>query len=132
MYIHVFKRMKYYFQCTFITSINFNICHSFDCTCLFVKLVELDVSRPVIDCDTVKISFSSNGRTQCQLDDGSFTNCNSPYSQSGLRQGEHTVIIRVTDGRGGYKQQSVTFTIILGIEQHLLAMVCELPIYINR
>lgn len=76
--------------------------------------MELVVGPPVVDCDTVTISFSSNGRTQCQLDHRYFVNCKSPYSQSGLRGGKHTVTIRATDGRGGYKQKTVTFTIILG------------------
>ena len=77
--------------------------------------VELVISPPVVDCDTVTISFSSNGRTQCQLDRRYFTECQSPYHQSGLRGGKHTVTIRATDGRGQYKQDSVTFNIILGM-----------------
>lgn len=78
--------------------------------------MELNVSRPVVDCDTVKIAFSSNGRrAQCQLDNRYFTYCSSPYRQSGLRGGKHTVTIRATDGRGRYKQKSVTFIIVLGM-----------------
>ena len=76
--------------------------------------MELNFNSPIVDCDTVTVTFSSNGRTQCQLDYGDFTYCKSPYRQSGLRGGEHTVTIRITDGRGGYEQKSVTFTIILG------------------
>ena len=76
--------------------------------------MELNISPPVVDCDTVTITFSSNGRTQCQLDQRYFTYCKSPYHQSGLRSGKHTVTIRTTDGHGGYKQKTVTFTIILG------------------
>ena len=77
-------------------------------------LVELNINSPIVDCDTVTVTFSSNGRTQCQLNNRYFTYCRSPYRQSGLRGGEHTITIRTTDGRGGYKQKSVTFTIILG------------------
>ena len=85
------------------------------CYTYFLFSVELNISPPVVDCDTVTITFSSNGRTQCQLDQRYFTYCKSPYHQSGLRSGKHTVTIRTTDGRGGYKQKTVTFTIILGI-----------------
>jgi len=91
--------------------------HHISCTtfCCF-NLVKLNVSLPVIDCDKLKIAFSSNGkRTQCQLDHGYFRYCSSPYSQSGLRGGKHTVTIRATDGHGGYKQKSVTFIIVLGM-----------------
>ena len=77
--------------------------------------VELVISPPVVDCDTVTVSFSSNGRTQCQLDHRYFTDCQSPYRQSGLRGGKHTVTIRATDGRDHYIQDSVTFNIILGM-----------------
>ena len=70
----------------------------------------------MIDCDTVKIAFSSNGkRTQCKLDHRYFRYCSSPYSQSGLRGGRHTVTIRATDGHDEYKEESVTFIIVLGM-----------------
>ena len=86
--------------------------------------VELNIKPPVIDCDTVKISFSSNGRrTQCQLDNGYFADCKSPHLQSGLRRGKHTVTIRATDGRGGYKQKSVTFIIVLGMYRKLPSLI---------
>ena len=78
-----------------------------------------------MDCDTVTIPFSSNGRTHCQLDQRYFTNCKSPYHQLGLRSGKHTVTIRTTDGRGEYKQKTVTFTIILG-KYYLHAMFSEI------
>ena len=77
--------------------------------------MELVISPPVVDCDTVTIFFSSNGKTQCQLDRRYFTDCQSPYRQSGLRGGKHTVTIRATDGRGQYIQDSVMFNIILGM-----------------
>ena len=78
--------------------------------------MELKIGSPVVDCDTVTISFSSNGRTQCQLDNRYFTYCQSPYRQSSLHGGKHTVAIRATNGRGDFKQDSVTFTIILGMK----------------
>ena len=77
-------------------------------------LVELKINSPIVDCDTVTVTFSSNGRTQCQLDNRYFTYCSSPYRQSGLLAGEHTITIKTTDGGGGYEQKSVKFTIILG------------------
>ena len=92
----------------------------FNCLCYSI-VVELDVSPPVVDCDTVTVSFSSNGRTQCQLDHGNFRNCKSPYSRSGLRGGQHTITIRATDGRSGYVQKTATFAIVLGMVYcHLL------------
>ena len=113
--------MKHYKQCTYVAicCLATSTCHYIGCACIVhtyvVFSVELNINPPVVDCDTVTIIFSSNGRTQCQLDHRYFTYCKSPYHQSGLRRGKHTVTIRTTDGLGGYKQKSVTFTIILGM-----------------
>lgn len=88
--------------------------HCISIFCCFIS-VKLDISPPVVDCDTVKISFTSNGITKCQLNQGYFTDCTTPFFQSNLREGDYTFVITATDEHGQVKQDSVTFTITLGM-----------------
>ena len=63
----------------------------------------------MVTCGEVTVQFTANGETQCRLDSGSFTGCTSPYHQSGLHGGQHVITVRTSDGRDGYKQDSVSF-----------------------
>jgi len=77
--------------------------------------VWLNVGTPVVNCDTVRVNFSANGRTECKLDDGKFKYCRSPYYKSWLSNGKHTITIRASDGLGGYETQRLSFTVQLGM-----------------
>lgn len=65
------------------------------------------------------ISFSSNdsgggvvAAHQCKLNGGVFTNCNSPYTFSGLTQGNHTFFVQAIDSAGNISSiQSYSWTI---------------------
>jgi len=78
-------------------------------TIINTTTAQLDISTPVVTCGNVSVQFIANGDTQCQLDSGNFIACTSPYQQSGLHGGHHVITIRTSDGRNGYKQDSVSF-----------------------
>lgn len=78
-------------------------------TIINTTIAQLDISTPVVTCGDVSVQFTANGDTQCRLDSGFFTDCASPYRQSGLHGGQHVITIRTSDGRDGYKQDSVSF-----------------------
>ena len=71
-------------------------------------LAQLEVNPPTVMCDSVSVTFTTNGDTQCQLNNGSFTDCKSPYHRSGLHGGKHTITIKTSDG---LNQESVSFTV---------------------
>ena len=71
-------------------------------------------------CDSVSVAFTTNTNTQCQMDTGSFTDCKSPYRQSGLHGGLHTVTVRTSDG---LNQESVSF-MISGLYIHTCMYAC--------
>lgn len=78
---------------------------------IFITTAQLDISTPVVTCGEVTVQFMANGDTQCQLDSGSFIDCTSPYHHSGLGGGQHVITVRISDGQGGYKHESVSFHI---------------------
>lgn len=71
-------------------------------------LAQLNVNPPIVSCDAVSVTFITNSDTQCQLDSNSFTDCKSPYHQSGLSRGVHSIRIKIPDG---VIQRFVSFTI---------------------
>ena len=77
--------------------------------------VWLNVGSPIINCDSVRLNFSTNGRPECKLDNGIFRYCKSFYLKTWLSSGQHNITIRVSDGLGGYKIDIILFTIQLGM-----------------
>ena len=84
-------------------------------------LAQLEVNPPTVTCDSVSVTFTTNGDTQCQLDSGSFTDCKSPYHQSGLHGGKHTITIKTSDG---INQESVSFTAPGSVRMYVCMYVC--------
>jgi large repetitive protein len=85
--------------------------------------VKVDGTAPVVtitsrpdDPSSVKspsFGFSANepASFQCKLDSGSFTNCTSPKSYSGLSDGAHTFTVKAADAAGNTGQASYTWVI---------------------
>ena len=74
----------------------------------YLSLAKLEVNLPNVTCNSVSVAFTTNTNTQCRMDTGSFTDCKSPYRESGLHEGLHTVTIKTSDG---LRQESVSFMI---------------------
>ena len=74
----------------------------------YLSLAKLEVHLPNVTCNSVSVAFTTNTDTQCRMDTGSFTDCKSPYHESGLHGGLHTVTIKTSDG---LRQESVSFII---------------------
>ena len=89
-------------------------------------LAQLEVNPPTVTCDSVSVTFTTNGDTQCQLDSDSFTDCKSPYHQSGLHGGKHTITIKTSDG---ISQESVSFTVTGSVCMYLCVCVCVNNVY---
>ena len=64
--------------------------------------------------NSVKVSYTSSLPTQCRLDWGSFEYCKSPYQQSNLKPGRHTLVVRNT-GKTGCQQQNSVYFYIAGL-----------------
>ena len=61
--------------------------------------------------NSVKIYYTSLLPTQCRLDRGTFEYCQSPYQQSNLKPGRHTLVVRNTGKTECQEQNSVSFYI---------------------
>jgi hypothetical protein len=67
----------------------------------------------LINHDSRNFLFSSNepAHFECALDDAGFQACQSPLSQSGLADGDHSLIVRATDLAGNQSQVSDSWTV---------------------
>jgi hypothetical protein len=95
--------------------------------------VKVDGTAPVVtitsrpdDPSSVKspsFGFSANepASFQCKLDSGSFTNCTSPKSYSGLSDGAHTFTVKAADAAGNTGQASYTWVLETTLPIVLLA-----------
>jgi len=66
---------------------------------------------PQVSYNYVKIHYTSSLPTQCRLDWGTFEYCKSPYQQSNLKPGRHTLVVRNTEKIECQEQNSVSFYI---------------------
>ena len=64
------------------------------------------IGTPQVYDDSVKISYTSSLPTECSLDQGSYEYCTSPYQQSNLKPGTHSLVVKTTECHG---QNSVHF-----------------------
>ena len=78
--------------------------------CSFVAPIKF-IGAPKVSYNSVKIYYTSSLSTQCRLDWGTFEYCKSPYQQSNLKPGRHTLAVRNTGKTGCQEQNSVSFYI---------------------
>ena len=80
---------------------------------IFVAPIQF-IGKPQVSYDSVKVSYISSLPTQCRLDWGSFEYCKSPYQQSHLKPGRHTLVVRNT-GKTGCQQHNSVYFYIAGL-----------------
>ena len=80
---------------------------------------------------SVKVSYTSSLPTQCRLDWGSFEYCKSPYQQSNLKPGRHTLVVR-NIGKTGCQQQNSVYFYIAGLYVIILLHVYTLHGYFPK
>lgn len=78
---------------------------------------------PTISFSSVPLSYSNQASGmiaftadeaatfECKVDSGTYTSCTSPFSYSGLANGQHTVAIKATDGAGNTSTSTKTWTV---------------------
>jgi len=85
------------------------------CYTHFINVAPIEfIGSPQVSYDSVKIFFTSSSSTQCRLDMGFYEYCKSPYYQSNLKPGKHTLVVRNTD-KSGCQEQSSTYFYITGL-----------------
>jgi len=73
--------------------------------------IQLHINSPLVTDNLVQLYFTSSAPTQCRLNQYHYAPCQSPYKQSNLKSGQHTITIQATDKAGCQQEDSVTFYI---------------------
>ena len=78
---------------------------------LLTDPIHLQINSPSVTDNSVELYFISSAPTQCRLDQYDYIPCQSPYRQSNLKSGQHTITVRATDKAGCQQEDSTTFYI---------------------